>query len=49
MKDWLEYLHDMLKANKLEVLAGKGKTSHEQMEKKVKEELEKFLGQKSLH
>jgi len=48
MKDWLEYLHDMLKANKLEVLAGKGKTSHEEMEKKVKEELGKFLGQKKL-
>lgn len=48
MKDWLEYLHEMLKANKLEILSNKGKTSHEEMEKKVKEELQKFLGQKSL-
>ncbi|MDD5463849.1 MAG: RhuM family protein [Candidatus Moranbacteria bacterium] len=48
MKDWLEYLHNMIKANKLEVLAGKGKTSHKKMEKKVKEELEKFIGQKKL-
>lgn len=43
MKDWLEYLHNMLKFNNLEILSGKGKTSHEEMEKKVKAELQKFL------
>ena len=46
MKDWIKYLQDMLTANKLEVLSDKGKTSHEIMEKKVKEELERFTHQK---
>ncbi len=48
MKDWVEYLHEMLKANKLEVLSGKGKVSHERMEEVVKEEIQKFIGQKRL-
>jgi hypothetical protein len=48
MKDWLEYLHDMLKANKLEILSSKGKISHEEMERIVKKELKKFINQKSL-
>ena len=48
MKNWVEYLHEMLKANKLEVLSGKGKISHEKMEKIVKAELKKFIDQKSL-
>jgi len=39
MKDWLQYLHDMLKANRLDVLAGKGSISHEKMERIVKKEL----------
>ena len=43
MKDWVSYLHEMLKANRLEVLSGKGKISHEKMEKVVKMELRKFL------
>ncbi len=48
MKDWVKYLHEMLKANRLEVLSDKGKISREKMEKIVKEELKKFIGQKSL-
>lgn len=48
MKDWVKYLHDMLKANRLEVLSGKGKISHDKMEKIVKNELKKFIGQKRL-
>jgi hypothetical protein len=48
MKDWVAYLHEMLKANKLDVLSGKGKISHEKMEKIVKKELKKFIDQKSL-
>lgn len=48
MKDWIEYLHEMLKSNKLEVLAGKGKISHEKMEKVVKEELKRFIKGKML-
>ncbi|MDP3957736.1 MAG: RhuM family protein [bacterium] len=48
MKDWVVYLHEMLKANRLEVLADKGKTSHEEMERVVKEEVEKFTEQKKL-
>ena len=48
MKDWVAYLHEMLKANKLEILSGKGKISHEEMEKIVKVELEKFINQKKL-
>jgi len=48
MKDWVAYLHEMLKANKLEVLSGKGKISHEKMEKIVKSELKKFINQKRL-
>jgi len=48
MKDWVKYLHDMLKANRLEVLLDKGKISHEKMEKVVKKELENFVEQKRL-
>lgn len=48
MKDWVKYLHEMLKANKLEVLAGKGNISHEDMEKVVKKELENFIKHKRL-
>ncbi|MFA6285219.1 MAG: RhuM family protein [Parcubacteria group bacterium] len=48
MKDWVKYLQEMLKANRLEVLSDKGKISREKMEKIVKEELKKFIGQKSL-
>lgn len=48
MKDWVEYLHEMLKANKLEILSGKGRVSHERMEEVVKEEIQKFIGQKRL-
>lgn len=48
MKDWVRYLHDMLKFNQLEVLSGKGKISHEKMEKIVKKELAKFIAKKGL-
>lgn len=48
MKDWVEYLQEMLKANKLEILSGKGRISHAEMEKKVKKELKRFIEQKSL-
>ncbi len=48
MKDWVAYLHEMLKANKLEVLSGRGKISHDKMEMVVKEELERFIKQKRL-
>lgn len=48
MKDWVEYLHEMLKANRLEILSGKGKISHEKMEEAVKEEVRKFVEQKKL-
>lgn len=48
MKDWIKYLQDILKANKLEVLSGKGKTSHDNMEKVVKKELEKYIKAKRL-
>ncbi|KKP78422.1 MAG: hypothetical protein A2271_05150 [Candidatus Moranbacteria bacterium RIFOXYA12_FULL_35_19] len=48
MKDWVLYLHEMLKANKLEVLSNKGKISHDKMEKTVKNELRRFIEQKRL-
>lgn len=48
MKDWVKYLHDMLAFNKLEILSGKGKISHEKMEMIVKEELKRFLEQRNL-
>lgn len=48
MKDWVRYLHDMLKFNQLEVPSGKGKISHEKMEKIVKKELAKFIAKKGL-
>jgi hypothetical protein len=49
MKDWVEYLHKMLKANRLEVLLNKGNISHNKMEKVVKKELKKFINQKKLN
>jgi len=49
MKDWVKYLQEMLMANKLEVLSGKGKISHEKMEMVVKEELKRFIEQKRLN
>lgn len=42
MKDWVTYLDDMLKANKLEILSSKGKISHKEMEKIVQKEIAKF-------
>ncbi len=48
MKDWVEYLHEMLKANKVDILMGKGNVSHGAMEEKVKQELQRFLNQKHL-
>jgi len=49
MKDWVEYLHEMLKFNKVEVLSGKGTVSHEKMEKIVKEEIRRFIEQRRLN
>lgn len=43
MKDWLDYLHDMLKANRLDVLEGKGGVSHKDMEAVVKKELGRYM------
>lgn len=42
MKDWVSYLDDMLKANKLEILSSKGKVSHKEMENVVQKEIAKF-------
>lgn len=42
MSDWKERLDEFLKINRLEILTDKGKISHEQMQKKVKQELSKF-------
>lgn len=42
MKDWVSYLDDMLKANKLEILLSKGRISHKDMEKIVQKEIAKF-------
>lgn len=42
MKDWVSYLDNMLRANKLEILSNKGKISHKEMEKIVQKELAKF-------
>jgi len=49
MKDWIEYLHKMLEANKLEILMDKGSASRDRMEKVVKEELKKFIEQRKLN
>jgi len=46
MKDWVEYLHKILKANSLEVLAGKGNVSRADMERIVKQEMKKFARRK---
>ena len=48
MKDWVAYLHEMLKANKLEVLSDKGKVSRDKMEKIVGAELKRYIDRKSL-
>lgn len=48
MGDWVGYLHEMLKANKLDILSSKGNVSHKVMEEKVKQELQRFLNQKHL-
>ncbi len=48
MKDWVKYLHEMLKTNKLEVLLNKGKISHKEMEKIVKKEIKKFINKQKL-
>ena len=48
MKDWLEKLDEMLKINDLPVLQSKGSISHEDMEKYVKKEMEKYRNNKLL-
>jgi len=42
MKDWVSYLDNMLKANKLEILSSKGRVSHKEMEIIVQKEIAKF-------
>lgn len=42
MKDWVSYLDEMLKTNKLEILSTKGKISHKEMKKIVRREIAKF-------
>lgn len=42
MSDWKRKLDEFLKLNDLEILIGKGKISHEEMQNKVKKELTKF-------
>ncbi|MFA4995754.1 MAG: RhuM family protein [Patescibacteria group bacterium] len=48
MKDWVSYLDNMLKANKLEILPSKGRVSHKEMEKIVQKEIAKFNSKKHL-
>lgn len=43
MSDWQKKLDSFLALNDMEVLQGKGDVSHDQMEKKVKQELQKYL------
>jgi hypothetical protein len=43
MKNWKTKLDEFLKLNELEILSNKGGISHEEMEKKVKKELKRFL------
>jgi len=43
MKNWKIKLDEFLKLNELEILSDKGIVSREEMEKKVKKELQKFL------
>jgi hypothetical protein len=42
MKDWVDYLDEMLKFNKLEVLQNAWKVKKEDMEKVVVEEIKKY-------
>lgn len=42
MKDWVFYLDDMLKANKLEILSSKGKISRKEIERIVQKEIARF-------
>ncbi len=49
MKDWVDYLDDMLKANKLEILSSKGKISRQEMEKIVQREITKFNSKKLMN
>ncbi|MFA6917868.1 MAG: virulence RhuM family protein [Candidatus Gracilibacteria bacterium] len=43
MADWKKKLNEFLKLNELKILEGKGKISHEEMEKVVKKEMQKYL------
>ena len=42
MKDWTNFLDEMLKANRLKILSSKGRISHKKMAEIVKKELAKF-------
>lgn len=42
MADWVKKLDDFLVFNEKEILLDSGKTSHKDMEMKVRQELEKF-------
>lgn len=42
MKDWVKKLDDFLVLNEKEILQNSGNVSHLEMEKKVREELEKY-------
>lgn len=46
MGDWVTYLDDMLKANRLEILESRGKMSRKEMEKIVQKEIAKFNSKK---
>lgn len=46
MKNWVSYLDDMIKANRLEILSSKGRISHKEMEKIVQKEIAKFNAKK---
>jgi len=43
MMDWKERLDEFLKLNRMEILTSKGSISHDQMQNKVKKELNKYL------
>lgn len=42
MKDWVKKLDDFLVLNEKEILQNSGNVSHLEMEKKIREELEKY-------
>lgn len=48
MKDWVQKLDDFLILNEKEILQNSGNVSHLEMEKKVREELKRYNGLKSL-